>query len=135
MLFRSLIRLAIRRATLSREIQPVLCGASLDYIGVQPVLDAVNWYLPSPLDRPPVEGVIPAGRQEGQRAVRRSAADEPVCALIFKVQAEQHGDLYFARVYSGVLTGNSKLLNPRLGKKEMVTQLWHVQSEIGRAHV
>jgi elongation factor G len=124
-----LIRVAIRRATLSREIQPVLCGASLDYIGVQPVLDAVNWYLPSPLDRPPVEGVIPAGRQEGQRAVRRSAADEPVCALIFKVQAEQHGDLYFARVYSGVLTGNSKLLNPRLGKKEMVTQLWHVQSD------
>ncbi len=124
-----LIRVAIRRATLAREIQPVLCGASLDYIGVQPVLDAVNWYLPSPLDRPPVEGVIPAGRQEGQRAVRRSAADEPVCALIFKVQAEQHGDLYFARVYSGVLTGNSKLLNPRLGKKEMVTQLWHVQSD------
>ena len=124
-----LIRVAIRRATLAREIQPVLCGASLDYIGVQPVLDAVNWYLPSPLDRPPVEGVIPAGRQEGQRAVRRAAADEPVCALIFKVQAEQHGDLYFARVYSGVLTGNSKLLNPRLGKKEMVTQLWHVQSD------
>ena len=65
-----LIRVAIRRATLSREIQPVLCGASLDYIGVQPVLDAVNWYLPSPLDRPPVEGVIPAGRQEGQQIGR-----------------------------------------------------------------
>lgn len=66
-----LMRVAIRRATLSREIQPVLCGASLDYIGVQPVLDAVNWYLPSPLDRPPVEGIVPSGRQEGQRVVRR----------------------------------------------------------------
>lgn len=124
-----LMRAAIRRATLAREIQPVLCGASLDYIGVQPVLDAVSWYLPSPLDRPPVEGVVPSGRQEGQRVVRRAASDEPVCALIFKVQAESHGDLYFARVYSGVLTGNSKLLNPRLGRKEMVTQLWHIQSD------
>jgi len=124
-----LLRSAIRRATLAREIQPVLCGASLDYIGVQPVLDAVHWYLPSPLDRPPVEGLVPAGRQEGQRVVRRAAVDEPVCALIFKVQAESHGDLYFARVYSGVLTGNSKLLNPRLGRKEMVTQLWHIQSD------
>ncbi|MFM7864972.1 MAG: GTP-binding protein, partial [Planctomycetaceae bacterium] len=124
-----LMRAAIRRATLAREIQPVLCGASLDYIGVQPVLDAVHWYLPSPLDRPPVEGVVPAGKQEGQRVVRRAAVDEPVCALIFKVQAESHGDLYFARVYSGVLTGNSKLLNPRLGRKEMVTQLWHIQSD------
>ncbi len=120
---------AIRKATLSGALHPVFCGASLDYIGVQPLLDGVCDFLPSPLDRPPVEGLIPSGKQEGQRAIRKPDLNEPVCALLFKVQAESHGDLYFARVYSGVLTGNSKLLNPRTGKKEMVTQLWHIQSD------
>ncbi|MEJ7594696.1 MAG: EF-Tu/IF-2/RF-3 family GTPase [Planctomycetaceae bacterium] len=120
---------AIRKATLSGMLHPVFCGASLDYIGVQPVLDGVRDFLPSPLDRPPVEGLIPSGKQAGQTALRKPSVAEPVCVLLFKVQAEAHGDLYFARVYSGVLTGNSKLLNPRTGKKEMVTQLWHIQSD------
>lgn len=120
---------AIRKATLAGQIQPVFCGASLDYIGVQPVLDGVKNFLPSPLDRPSVEGLIPSGKQEGETAVRQATVKEPLSALIFKVQAEPHGDLYFARVYSGVLTGNSRLLNPRVGKKEMVTQLWHIQSD------
>ena len=120
---------AIRKATLAGVLHPVFCGASLDYIGVQPVLDGVKDFLPSPLDRPPVEGLIPSGKQEGETAIRKPSVKEPVCALLFKVQAEPHGDLYFARVYSGVLTGNSKLLNPRTGKKEMVTQLWHIQSD------
>ncbi len=120
---------AIRKATLAGVLHPVFCGASLDYIGVQPVLDGVKNFLPSPIDRPPVQGLIPSGKQEGQTAIRQPSIKEPVCALLFKVQAEPHGDLYFARVYSGVLTGNSKLLNPRTGKKEMVTQLWHIQSD------
>ncbi|MFM7039676.1 MAG: elongation factor G [Planctomycetaceae bacterium] len=124
-----LIHAAIRRGTLARAFQPVLCGASLDYIGVQPVLDAVTRYLPSPIDRPPVSGVIPSGKQQGETALRRASAEDPACALIFKVQAEAHGDLYFARVYSGRLNGNSRMLNPRTGKKEMVTQLWHIQSD------
>lgn len=124
-----LIHAAIRRGTLARVFQPVLCGASLDYIGVQPVLDAVTRYLPSPIDRPPVSGVIPSGKQQGETALRRASVDDPACALIFKVQAEAHGDLYFARVYSGRLNGNSRMLNPRTGKKEMVTQLWHIQSD------
>ncbi|MFM8475685.1 MAG: elongation factor G [Planctomycetaceae bacterium] len=124
-----LIHAAVRRGTLARIFQPVLCGASLDYIGVQPVLDAVNRYLPSPIDRPPVAGVIPTGKNEGETALRRATTDDPACALIFKVQAEPHGDLYFARVYSGRLNGNSRMLNPRTGRKEMVTQLWHIQSD------
>ena len=124
-----LIHAAIRRGTLARAFQPILCGASLDYIGVQPVLDALTRYLPSPLDRPPVSGLIPSGKQQGETAVRRATAADPACALIFKVQAESHGDLYFARVYSGKLTGNSRMLNPRTGKKEMVTQLWRIQSD------
>lgn len=120
---------AIRKATLAGLIQPVFCGASLDYIGVQPILDGVTNFLPSPLDRPPVEGIVPSGKQQGQISVRDSNIEDPVCALIFKVQAEPHGDLYFTRVYSGVLNANSRLLNPRIGKKEMVTQLWHIQSD------
>ena len=120
---------AVRRATLAGEIHPVFCGSSLDYIGVQPVLDAVRDYLPSPLDRPPVQGVVPSGKQEGTTVSRKANVDEPACVLVFKIQAESHGDLYFTRVYSGSLTGNSKLLNPRTGKKEMITQLWHIQSD------
>ncbi len=119
----------IRRATLRGELQPLFVGASLDYIGVQPVLDGVRDFLPSPLDRPAVQGVVTSGKQEGRKVERKASVDEPVCALIFKIQAEAHGDLYFARVYSGELTGNSKLLNPRTGKKEMVTQLWHIQAD------
>ena len=125
-----LLHAAIRKGTLSGEFQPVLCGSSLDYIGVQPVLDAVAVYLPSPLDKPPVEGINPQAKNESDQAVtRKASSDEPTCALVFKIQADVHGDLYFARVYSGVLKGNSRLLNPRTKKKELVTQLWHIQSD------
>lgn len=124
-----LIHRAVRTATLAGDLQAVLCGSSLDYIGVQPVLDAVCNYLPSPLDRPPVEGVIPTGRNAGEVDTRRASEEDPLCVLLFKVQADTHGDLYFARVYSGVLSGNSKLWNPRLGRKEMATQLWKIQSD------
>lgn len=120
---------AVRRVTLSGAVHPVFCGSSLDYIGVQPLLDGVRDLLPSPLDRPPVEGMIPSGKLAGQTAVRSTSISEPCCALVFKIQAESHADLYFVRVYSGVLTGNSKLLNARTGKKEMITQLWHIQSD------
>ena len=124
-----LIVMALRKATLTGDIQPVFCGSSLDYIGVQPVLDGVRDLLPSPLDRPPVQGIVPSGKQQGQNTFREADVGSATCALLFKIQAESHGDLYFARVYSGALTGNSKLLNPRTGKKEMVTQLWHIQSD------
>jgi elongation factor G len=125
-----LLRTALRRGTLSAAFQPVLCGSSLDYVGVQPVLDAVADFLPSPLDRPPVEGLNPQAKNaDSAQAVRKVSSDEPTCALVFKIQSDVHGDLYFARVYSGVLKGNSRLLNPRTKKKELVTQLWHIQSD------
>lgn len=120
---------AVRRVTLRGEIQPVFCGSSLDYVGVQPVLDAVRDFLPSPLDRPPVQGFVTSGKLEGKQVERKASIKDPVCALVFKIQVEAHGDVYFTRVYSGVLSGNSKLLNPRTGKKEMITQLWHIQSD------
>jgi elongation factor G len=120
---------ALRRVTVAGLIQPVLCGSSLDYIGVQPVLDAVAAWLPSPLDRPPVVGIDQSPRHEGEEVTRTPSTDEPVTALIFKIQAEPHGDLYFTRVYSGRLKGNARLVNPRTKKKELVTQLWHIHAD------
>jgi len=120
---------ALRAGTLAGSFQPILCGSSLDYIGVQPVLDAVADFLPSPVDRPAVSGIDPSSKADGKSVSRESSVDEPVCALVFKIQSDNHGDLYFARVYSGVLKSNSRLLNPRTKKKELVTQLWHIQSD------
>jgi elongation factor G len=122
------IRRLLRIGTLQRVLQPVLCGSSLKYIGVQPLLDAVGAYLPSPIERPPVQGVNPNAKREGVE-VRKPSAKEPFCGLVFKIVADPHGDLCFVRVYSGVLKARSRPLNPRLGKKEMASQLWHIQAD------
>ncbi|MCA8985692.1 MAG: elongation factor G [Planctomycetaceae bacterium] len=118
----------LRRATLNRNIQPTYTGASLSFIGVQPVLDGVNLFLPSPLDRPPVAG---DNQHPKKPAIvsRKPAADEPFCGLVFKIVAEPHADLYFIRVYSGVLKSGSRVLNPRVGKKELINQIWHIQAD------
>lgn len=120
---------ALRRGVVEAKFQPVLCGSSLDYIGVQPLLDVIVKCLPSPLDRPPVTGIDPSPKGKGAMVTRKTDVSEPVCVLVFKIQADTHGDLYFARVYSGVLKSNSRLVNPRNKKKELVTQLWHIQSD------
>lgn len=120
---------ALRKGTIAGAFHPVLCGSSLDYIGVQPVLDAVVEFLPSPLDRPAVVGIDPSPKAEEASISRKVSAKEPVCVLVFKIQSDNHGDLYFARVYSGVLKSNSRLQNPRTKKKELITQLWHIQSD------
>ena len=123
------VREVIRLATIQGQIQPTVCGAALGYIGVQPVLDAVCWYLPSPVDRPAVKGEHPNPKKQDKQQVRKPAIDEPLSALVFKVQVDQHGDFYFLRVYSGVLKSNSRLLNPRTGKKEFVSQIWRVMAD------
>lgn len=122
------IRRLLRVGTLQRVLQPVLCGSSLKYIGVQPLLDAVGNYLPSPIDRPPVQGRNPNPKREAVET-RKPSAKEPFCGLVFKIQADPHGDLCFVRVYSGVLKTRSRQLNPRLDKKEMISQLWHIQAD------
>jgi elongation factor G len=132
------IRKAIRQATIRRQVVPVLCGSALDCIGVQPVLDAVAWYLPSPADVPPVEGVDPSKLGPGKKAVmppavitRKADPQAPFCGLVFKIVAEKHGDLSFVRVYSGTLKAGSRAWNPLRQKKENIAQLWHVQAEAG----
>ena len=124
------IHAVLRKATLSMQIQPTFCGSSLDYCGVQPVLDAVVSYLPSPLDVPPVKGVHPnPGKRDTVEQVRETSNDDPFAGLIFKIVTDKHADLCFVRVYSGVLKSGSKMLNARTGKKEMITQLWHIQAD------
>ena len=122
-----MIRGVLREATISDMAVPVLCGSALAGIGIQPVMDAIGYYLPSPLDIPPVEGQDPT-RPDDPRLSRAPDPREPFCGLIFKIQADKHGDLFYMRVYSGTLNANSRVLNPRENKKENVPQLWRIQA-------
>jgi elongation factor G len=118
----------LRKATVEGQVQVVLCGASLNYIGVQPILDAVIRYLPSPVDKPPVEGTNPMAKKVVGPEFRKPSNAEPFCGLVFKIVADAHGELCFVRIYSGVLNGKSRMLNPRTGKKELISQVWKVQA-------
>lgn len=121
-----LIRRTLREGCVSRQLQPVLCGSALHGMGVQPVLDAVGYYLPCPLDRPPVVGVDPKNRDK--QLIRKPSADEPFCALVFKILPAKTGDLYWIRVYSGTVEANSRVYNPNRDKKENVAQLWQIHA-------
>ena len=122
-----LIRDVIRSATLERMIQPVVCGSALHGMGVQGVLDSVKYYLPSPLDRPPVEGVNP--KKETITEVRKPDVKEPFCGLVFKIQPMKTGDFCWIRVYSGELKANSRVECPGQKKKENVAQLWQINAQ------
>jgi elongation factor G len=126
----TVIRL-LREGTLAGTLRPTLCGSSLDYTGIQPLLDAVVDLLPSPLDRPAVTGINPNPKKNESKTLERHPdPKEPFCGLIFKIVAEQHADFYFVRVYSGVLKSGSRMLNPRTGKKELISQLWRIQAGV-----
>jgi elongation factor G len=121
------IRAAVREQTLKRLIQPVLCGSGREHIGIQPLLDAVCWYLPSPIDRPPVTGTNP--RKPDKEEKRKPDIKEPFCGLVFKVVADTHGELYFIRIYSGTLKGNSRVWNPGKDCKELIAKLYHIHAD------
>lgn len=128
-----LIRQALRKATLAMQLQPILCGAALHGVGVQPVLDAVQYYLPSPLDMPPVEGEAVAEKkkkpgEEAKKISRKPNVNEPFSGLVFKVLPMKTGDIHWVRVYSGSLKSNSRVLNPSKNDKENVAQLWHIHA-------
>ncbi len=115
------LKRAIRAGTLGNHFTPVLCGASFKNKGVQPLLDAVIDYLPSPLDVPPVEGVDP---KSNEPVVRKAADSEPFAALAFKIMADPFvGKLTFFRVYSGTLEAGGRVLNVGSGKTERVGRL------------
>jgi elongation factor G len=121
------LKAAIRKATLEIRLTPVLCGSSFKNKGVQPLLDAVLDYLPSPLDVPPVEGLEPAkGSDNGgeKEAVRRADDNEPFSALAFKIMADPYvGKLTYFRVYSGRLEAGSRILNVTTGRTERIGRI------------
>jgi elongation factor G len=128
-----LVQSVLREATIAHQVQPVFCGSALHCIGVQPLLDGVERYLPCPLDLPPIEG------QEIQKSDRKKTAtsrtafrnpddDEPFAGLVFKVLPSKTGDMSWVRVYSGVLRENLRVLNPGKNKKENVAQLWQIRA-------
>ncbi len=118
------IRRAIRRATLSREIVPVLCGSAYKNKGVQMVLDAVCAYLPSPKDVGAVSGIHPHTRNEERRAL---AGGDPFAALVFKIALDdQHRKMAFFRVYSGHAWRGQSVYNPRTGEKERLGNLYQL---------
>ncbi|MBI4574455.1 MAG: elongation factor G, partial [candidate division NC10 bacterium] len=115
------IQAALRRATLRLTAVPVLCGASFKNKGVQPLLDAVVAYLPSPLDLPPVEGRNP---KTGQVEHRQASESDPFSALVFKIMADPYvGQLAYFRAYSGILNSGSYIFNSTRGTKERIGRL------------
>jgi elongation factor G len=115
------LKRAIRTATVALKIVPVLCGSAFKNKGVQPLLDAVVDYLPSPVDLPPVKGLDPA---TGAEVLRNSSVDEPFAALAFKIAVDPFvGRLVFTRVYSGELTKGSTVYNPGSRTRERVGRI------------
>ena len=120
------LRAALRRACIAGQLVPVLCGSALKNKGVQPLLDAVVDYLPSPLDIPPVAGVDP---RTGEPVVRLASPAEPLAALAFKIVADPHvGKLAYVRVYSGVLDKSTYVLNSTKNERERVGRLMQMHA-------
>jgi elongation factor G len=121
------LKAAIRKATLEAKLTPVLAGSSFKNKGVQPLLDAVIDYLPSPLEVPPIEGIEPTKGSEngdGRPAVRHASDEEPFAALAFKIMADPYvGKLTYFRVYSGKLAAGSRVLNVSTGRTERIGRI------------
>jgi elongation factor G len=121
------IKAAIRKLTIAIQITPVLCGSAFKNKGVQPMLDAVVDYLPSPLDVPPAVGHAPG--HEDEEVVRHASTDEPFSALAFKIASHPFfGKLTYIRVYSGKVDSGSQVINATKGKKERLGKLFQMHS-------
>lgn len=114
------IKAAIRKATISRDIVPVFCGTALKNKGIQPLLDGVEAFLPSPLDIPPTKGIHPKTEEELEFHPKKN---DPLAALIFKVSMIEGRKLSFARIYSGRVETGSDVYNPGLNKNEKLSRI------------
>ena len=120
------IRKAIRKGTLTGKFFPVVCGSSYKNKGVQPLLDAVCYYLPSPLDIPPVKGINP---DTGKEEERKHSEKEPFCALLFKIQTDPYvGKLSFFRIYSGKLDAGDTIYFPSKNAQERVGRIMRLHA-------
>jgi elongation factor G len=121
------IHAALRKGTCSMVINPIVLGSSFKNKGVQPLLDAICAYLPSPLDTPHVDGTDPDDSEK--QLTRKPDDDEPLCALAFKIATDPYiGRLCYFRVYSGHLDAGSYVYNPRSGKKERISRIFQMHS-------
>ncbi|MCP4722184.1 MAG: elongation factor G, partial [Desulfobacteraceae bacterium] len=111
---------AIRKATIARKIVPVLCGSALKNKGIQPLLNAIESFLPSPKDVPPVRGIHPDTGEEQEFLPEKNG---PLAALIFKVSMIEGRKLSFARIYSGKLEAGAEVFNPALNRKEKLSRI------------
>jgi len=111
---------AIRQATISLKAVPVMCGSALRNKGIQPILDSIVYFLPSPDDIPPVRGFNPVAKKE---EVRCSRDDEPLAALAFKIKQDEGRKLTYLRVYSGLIKAGDAVYNASIGKKEKIARL------------
>ena len=121
------IRAALRKGTLERTVHPVFCGSALKYIGVQRLLDGVVDYLPNPTEVPEIQGVNP--KDPAEKLSRPHTEDAPASALVFKIVSDQHGDLTYVRIYSGVIEKGTRLLNPGNGKKEIISRIFEMHAK------
>ncbi|MEN2985769.1 MAG: elongation factor G [Thermodesulfovibrionaceae bacterium] len=120
------IRAALRKGTIEMKLTPVLCGAAFRNKGIQMLLDAIVYYLPSPLDIPPVKGINPV---DGSEVIRKPSSDEPLTALAFKIMADPYmGSLTYVRVYSGVLSSGSYVYNSTRNIKERVARIFRMHA-------
>ena len=118
------IEQVVRKATLSSKAVPMLCGSAFKNKGIQPLLDAVIRYLPSPQDVPAIEGHLVDGNDTTETVISRPATDDaPFAALVFKIVSEQYGRLSYFRVYSGSLKAGDVAFNPAKGKRERIGRL------------
>ncbi|MFZ5515726.1 MAG: elongation factor G [Candidatus Zhuqueibacterota bacterium] len=117
---------ALRKATLSVKATPVLCGSAFKNKGIQPLLDAIKDYLPSPLDVPPIKGINP---KTGREETRKTSDEEHFCALAFKIAADQFIDkLTYIRIYSGVIKLGQSIYNANTGKHERINRILQMSS-------
>ena len=116
---------AIREGTINLKMVPVMCGSAFKKKGVQPLLDAVCSYLPSPVDRKSVTGINPYTDEETSR---KPFPEEPFSAIAFKIASDKHGDLTFIRVYSGKVTAGVRVINSGKDKKELVSRIYKMHA-------
>lgn len=121
----SLIHEALRKATISLKCVPILCGAALRNKGIQPLLDGIVHYLPSPLDVPPVQGKNP---ETGEPETRETGSDEDLSALAFKVVMEEGRKLTYIRIYSGEIKVGEDVYNVNIGKKEKISRIYKIHA-------
>jgi len=115
----------IRKLTLQLKVVPILCGTALRNKGIQPLLDAIVDYLPSPVDIPPIDGINP---QTKEKEHRRSSEEEPLAALAFKIVMDQGRKMTYARLYSGKLKVGDEVLNVSKGTREKVSRIFQMHA-------